>query len=356
MSHQALDELKQQIPLLDYLQAHDWQPARQLGRGRLMGLCPLHSDHKPSFLVDPSKSLFYCYGCGRGGDPRQLGVFRTMGSGSLNWMNTDCLGDYRCLARVWLVGALLPCFAPAQPISVGVTGGVPVSPHSQNYGQGCFDRGPLICGPNDFFVKPYAIGPVVDVNLPRGISAEVGFLYERFHIDLAEGLTAPHGGAVNFGQKYSVSADGWLFPFLLKYTFGWRRVAPFADAGATLRTSRPIRWQRHPIGLLSPASTDFGSHRKRSRPGCRNYGGRRAEMADFGHRYHLRDPIPTLDVPILSAGSKSGDADVWCHLPCEEIIRRGRLARRQKRHRFSVVVGDSQLTQAWVILRAHSGN
>ena len=68
MSRQALDELKRQIPLLNYLQAHDWQPARQLSRGRWMGLCPLHSDHKPSFLVDPSKSLFYCYGCGRGGD------------------------------------------------------------------------------------------------------------------------------------------------------------------------------------------------------------------------------------------------------------------------------------------------
>jgi DNA primase len=68
VSRQDLDELKQQIPLLDYLQAHDWQPARQLSRGRWMGLCPLHSDHKPSFLVDPGKSLFYCYGCGRGGD------------------------------------------------------------------------------------------------------------------------------------------------------------------------------------------------------------------------------------------------------------------------------------------------
>jgi DNA primase len=68
MSRQALDELKQQIPLLDYLQAHDWQPTRQLSRGRWMGLCPLHCDRKPSFLVDPSKSLFYCYGCGRGGD------------------------------------------------------------------------------------------------------------------------------------------------------------------------------------------------------------------------------------------------------------------------------------------------
>jgi DNA primase len=68
MSRQALDELKQQIPLLDYLQAHDWRPARTLSRGRFMGLCPLHEDHQPSFLVDPLKNLFYCYGCNRGGD------------------------------------------------------------------------------------------------------------------------------------------------------------------------------------------------------------------------------------------------------------------------------------------------
>src|SRR6516164_5672362 len=68
MNRQALDELKQQIPLRDYLQAHDWRPARTISRGRFMGLCPLHEDHKPSFLVDPLKNLFYCYGCGRGGD------------------------------------------------------------------------------------------------------------------------------------------------------------------------------------------------------------------------------------------------------------------------------------------------
>jgi DNA primase len=68
MSRQALDELKKQIPLLNYLQAHDWRPARQLSRGRIMGLCRLHEDHKPSLLVDPLKNLFYCYGCDRGGD------------------------------------------------------------------------------------------------------------------------------------------------------------------------------------------------------------------------------------------------------------------------------------------------
>jgi CHC2 zinc finger/DNA primase catalytic core, N-terminal domain len=68
VNRRVLDELKQHIPLLEYLQAHAWQPARALSRGRWMGLCPLHTDHKPSFLVDPNKSLFYCYGCGRGGD------------------------------------------------------------------------------------------------------------------------------------------------------------------------------------------------------------------------------------------------------------------------------------------------
>jgi DNA primase len=53
---------------LDYLQSQDWKPARRISHGRLMGLCPLHLDHQPSFLVDPSKNLFYCYGCRRGGD------------------------------------------------------------------------------------------------------------------------------------------------------------------------------------------------------------------------------------------------------------------------------------------------
>ena len=72
MSREALDELKRQIPLLDYLQAHQWRPTRRLSRGGWMGLCPLHRDHKPSFLVDPNQGLFYCYGCGRGGDVIRL--------------------------------------------------------------------------------------------------------------------------------------------------------------------------------------------------------------------------------------------------------------------------------------------
>jgi len=155
-------------------------------------------------------------------------------------MNTDAFGDYTCLARACLLAALLPCLAPAQAISVGVTGGVPISPHSESYSPECFDHGSPICGPNGFFVKPYSIGPTIDVKIRWGISAQVGFQYERFHQDLTRGLTPFHGGIVNFGEKYSVSANGWLFPLLLKYTLGRRRVAPFADAGATLRHLGPF--------------------------------------------------------------------------------------------------------------------
>jgi hypothetical protein len=37
LNRQALDELKRQIPLMGYLQAHDWHPARPLSRGRWRG-------------------------------------------------------------------------------------------------------------------------------------------------------------------------------------------------------------------------------------------------------------------------------------------------------------------------------
>ena len=64
---QDVERLKQRIPLLDYLRQHHWT-AHAAGQEEFVGLCPLHHDHRPSFYVNARKNLFYCHGCGRGGD------------------------------------------------------------------------------------------------------------------------------------------------------------------------------------------------------------------------------------------------------------------------------------------------
>jgi DNA primase len=63
-----LEELKQRLSLLEYLRQQNWT-GRPVGHGgELVGLCPLHSETRPSFYVNVRKNLFYCHGCGQGGD------------------------------------------------------------------------------------------------------------------------------------------------------------------------------------------------------------------------------------------------------------------------------------------------
>src|SRR3954471_3500595 len=63
-----LEQLKQRIPLLKYLQRRHWTGCRVAAREEFVGLCPLHRDTRPSFYVNARKNLFYCHGCHRGGD------------------------------------------------------------------------------------------------------------------------------------------------------------------------------------------------------------------------------------------------------------------------------------------------
>jgi hypothetical protein len=47
VNRQAFDELKRHISLIDYLQAHDWQPARPLSRDQASWWIPT----KTSFIA-----------------------------------------------------------------------------------------------------------------------------------------------------------------------------------------------------------------------------------------------------------------------------------------------------------------
>jgi len=63
-----LKKLKQRLSLLDYLRQQSWT-ARPIAFGpEFVGLCPLHTETRPSFYVNVRKNLFYCHGCGQGGD------------------------------------------------------------------------------------------------------------------------------------------------------------------------------------------------------------------------------------------------------------------------------------------------
>jgi DNA primase len=62
-----VETLRRRLPLLDYLRQQNWT-GRPAGRWEYVGLCPLHEETRPSFYVNTRKNVFYCHGCGQGGD------------------------------------------------------------------------------------------------------------------------------------------------------------------------------------------------------------------------------------------------------------------------------------------------
>ncbi len=63
-----IEKLKERVDLLQYLARLDWSGQPIGNQGEVVGLCPLHTESKPSFYVNARKNVFYCHGCGCGGD------------------------------------------------------------------------------------------------------------------------------------------------------------------------------------------------------------------------------------------------------------------------------------------------
>jgi DNA primase len=63
---ESRDRVRDAVDMVDLVGAR--VELRRAGANRFEGLCPFHDERTPSFGINPAEKLFYCFGCGEGGD------------------------------------------------------------------------------------------------------------------------------------------------------------------------------------------------------------------------------------------------------------------------------------------------
>jgi DNA primase len=60
-----INEIKERVDILDIISGY--LSLKKAG-GNYKALCPFHSEKTPSFIVNPEKGIYHCFGCGKGGN------------------------------------------------------------------------------------------------------------------------------------------------------------------------------------------------------------------------------------------------------------------------------------------------
>jgi DNA primase len=66
ISRKSIDDVLERARIEEVVQ--DFVSLKRRG-SNLIGLCPFHHEKTPSFSVSPTRNIFKCFGCGKGGDP-----------------------------------------------------------------------------------------------------------------------------------------------------------------------------------------------------------------------------------------------------------------------------------------------
>ena len=64
-SDELIEEVRSRNDIVDVISSY---VRLQKKGGTYFGLCPFHNEKSPSFSVTPSKQMYYCFGCGQGGN------------------------------------------------------------------------------------------------------------------------------------------------------------------------------------------------------------------------------------------------------------------------------------------------
>ncbi len=156
----------------------------------------------------------------------------------------DCSKFCMSATSVWIL-LLLMASASAQPISVGIKGGVPLT-----------DAFETLRGNSSSYAtntKRYIIGPAIQLNLPARISIEGAALYKRIGFQYEQFAPASPASA-------KVVANAWEFPVTLKYAFLPGPIRPYVETGASFRHISGIRQVRNALNTTGNlVNTSFDS-------------------------------------------------------------------------------------------------
>ena len=64
-SENLIEEVRMKNDIVDVISSY---VKLQKKGSSYFGLCPFHNEKSPSFSVSPSKQMYYCFGCGAGGN------------------------------------------------------------------------------------------------------------------------------------------------------------------------------------------------------------------------------------------------------------------------------------------------
>ncbi|NLN59654.1 MAG: DNA primase [Deltaproteobacteria bacterium] len=65
VSQEKIDEIRDRVDIVHLIS--EYVTLKKMGRN-FTGLCPFHKEKTPSFTVRPDKQIFFCFGCGLGGN------------------------------------------------------------------------------------------------------------------------------------------------------------------------------------------------------------------------------------------------------------------------------------------------
>lgn len=142
----------------------------------------------------------------------------------------------RVMIRIALLSFV--CFAPvfAQPVSIGVEGGVPITD--------AFNTFKGITASYTTNTHRYLVGPAFQLHLPLRFTVEVDALYKRLGYQYNSTTEAINPTTITTA---STVANSWEFPVLAKYEITPGPIRPFVDAGLGLRHISGIKQVRQVV-------------------------------------------------------------------------------------------------------------